>query len=81
LLPDVVPVPEVFGWCQDGNEVFIYMQMVRGATLEERWEALTREERVDICEQLRPMVGALRQRARSNGSICGVSNSVLPCLV
>jgi len=61
LLPDVVPVPEVFGWCQDGNEVFIYMQMVRGATLEERWEALTREERVDICEQLRPMVGALRQ--------------------
>lgn len=59
-LLSAVPVPEVYGWCRDGNEVFIYMQLVRGDTLEERWETLTVEERVGVCEQLRQMVGALR---------------------
>lgn len=61
LLLDTIPVPEVYGWCRDGDEVFIYMQMVRGPTLEARWESLTTEERVDVCEQLRQMVGALAQ--------------------
>lgn len=61
LLPDDVPVPEVYGWCRDGDEVFIYMQIIRGPTLAARWGSLTTEERVDVCEQLRRMVGALAQ--------------------
>lgn len=59
LLPDVLPVPEVYGWCRDGDEVFIYMQMIRGPTLAARWGSLKTEEKIDICEQLRRMVGTL----------------------
>jgi hypothetical protein len=34
FLPEI-PVPEVYGWCQDGEEVFIYMELVQGVTLEQ----------------------------------------------
>ena len=29
-LRDRVPVPEVYGWCRDGEEVFIYMEWIQG---------------------------------------------------
>ena len=32
-----VPVPEVFGWTEDGDQVFIYMSLIEGETLEQRW--------------------------------------------
>jgi hypothetical protein len=35
---DKCPVPEVYGWCCDGDEVFIYMELVRGDTLSSRWD-------------------------------------------
>src|SRR5882762_5365310 len=60
VLHDVVPVPEVYGWCLDGKSMFIYMQLVEGSTLEERWETLSTDERVDICGQLSHMVKAMR---------------------
>ena len=28
-----VPVPEVYGWCLDGEETFIYMELIRGPRL------------------------------------------------
>jgi tRNA A-37 threonylcarbamoyl transferase component Bud32 len=59
LLFDVVPVPELYGWCRDGNEVFIYMQLVQGLTLEERWQTLSSQGKVKVCEELRMIVGAL----------------------
>jgi hypothetical protein len=31
-----VLVPEVYGWCLDGEETFIYMELIRGSTLEQR---------------------------------------------
>jgi hypothetical protein len=55
-----VPVPEVYGWCRDGPEVFIYMQLIRGQTLESRWEWLNPNEKVSVCQQLRQMITALR---------------------
>ncbi|OBT60385.1 hypothetical protein VE03_10145 [Pseudogymnoascus sp. 23342-1-I1] len=55
-----VPVPEVYGWCQDNAEVFIYMELVDGVTLEEAWPDLDVEEKLDICNQLRPMLQDLR---------------------
>ena len=61
LLADAVPVPEVYGWCRDGKETFIYMELIQGDTLEDRWGGLGTEEKVDICAQLRRMVNALRQ--------------------
>ena len=50
LLPYQVPVPEVYGWCEEGGEVFIYMELVKGVTLENRWESLLKQERIQVCE-------------------------------
>lgn len=41
-----VPVPEVYGWRvveRDGKtpEVFIYMQLIHGPTLDQRWDSMT----------------------------------------
>ncbi|KAF2674159.1 hypothetical protein BT63DRAFT_419466 [Microthyrium microscopicum] len=51
-LKDSVPTPEVFGWLQDGNEVFIYMELIKGDTLKERWPLLNEEEKGTICTQI-----------------------------
>ncbi|KAF4342478.1 phosphotransferase family [Fusarium beomiforme] len=56
-----VPVPEIYGWKEDDGEVLLYMQLVEGVTLENLWDSLSREEKVGVCEQLRDMVGELRQ--------------------
>ncbi|KAL6306016.1 kinase-like domain-containing protein [Sparassis latifolia] len=60
LLPQV-PVPEVYGWCRDGQDIFIYMQLMPGCTLEERWQTLLPEDKRELCEQLRGIVGSLRR--------------------
>lgn len=58
-LGDAVPVPEVYGWCREGDESFIYMELIRGCTLDQRWDRLSTIEKESLCEQLRPMLGAL----------------------
>jgi len=60
LLPGQVPVPEVYGWCEDGGEFFIYMELIQGETLENKWESLSTPERIDVCGQLRVMLSELR---------------------
>jgi hypothetical protein len=54
-LPEL-PIPEVYGWTHDGDQVFIYMELVQGATLEQRWESLDLAEREGVCGQLRGML-------------------------
>jgi hypothetical protein len=44
LLP-TVPVPEVYGWCREQGDTFIYMQLVEGTTLEQGWPDLDIEDR------------------------------------
>jgi hypothetical protein len=56
-----VPVPEVYGWRVDGDCVFIYMQLVRGESLLDRWDSLSGPGKVSICDQLREIVLLLRQ--------------------
>jgi len=60
LLSTQVPVPEVYGWCEDNGEVFIYMELMKGITLEQRWESLAKKEREIVCDQLRDMLLELR---------------------
>jgi hypothetical protein len=60
LFPYQVSVPEVYGWCEEGGEVFIYMELVQGITLEDRWELLSKQERINVCEQLRAILLELR---------------------
>lgn len=44
----------------DGDQVFIYMSLIQGTTLEQRWGALNEEEREAICKELNGMVKAWR---------------------
>ena len=55
-----VPIPEVFGWTVDGDQTFIYMALIEGETLEQRWHALNEEERETVCKELNSMAKAWR---------------------
>ncbi|WPH03147.1 phosphotransferase family protein [Acrodontium crateriforme] len=73
-----VPVPEVFGWIKDEGQVFIYMQLVQGDTLQARWQNLKEAGRRSVCTQLRCMVDSLRTLPQDDheyyiGSPCGQS--------
>jgi hypothetical protein len=61
VLRHEVPVPEVYGWRVDGRHVFIYMQLIRGPTLKERWNLLSGSDRAAVCDQIRQIVRSLRQ--------------------
>lgn len=69
-LGDTVPVPEVYGWCRDGVETFIYMELVTGSTLEQRWDKLSVFEKSSICSQLSPIVAALGKLKQSSSGLC-----------
>lgn len=60
LLPSV-PVPEVYGWCREQGETFIYMQLVEGITLEQAWPNFDIEDKYEICQQLQRILEDLRQ--------------------
>lgn len=55
-----VPVPEVFGWAEDGGQRFIYMSLVEGETLQERWSGMSNNERRAVCKELKPLVQTWR---------------------
>ncbi|OTB12770.1 hypothetical protein K445DRAFT_320572 [Daldinia sp. EC12] len=59
-MKDEVPTPELYGWCYDNGETFIYMELVNADTLEDVWPSLSEEDQNIICEQLRMCVGAWR---------------------
>ena len=59
-LKNKVPTPELFVWRHDDNQVFIYMQLVQGDTLEQRWPSLSTEERRSICRELKGFVETWR---------------------
>ena len=61
LLHNTVPVPEVYGWCRDGNDVFIYMELIHGDTLTKRWDGLNAEDKLEVCQQLRGILEDLRR--------------------
>ncbi|EFE43102.1 hypothetical protein TRV_02107 [Trichophyton verrucosum HKI 0517] len=62
-----VPVPEVYGWTHDNGQVFIYMELIKGVTLEQRWGFLGPAERVAICEQLREIILDYRRLQHAPG--------------
>ncbi|KAI5787785.1 kinase-like domain-containing protein [Pyronema domesticum] len=58
--PYCVPVPEIYGWRTDGDQVFIYQELVTGVTLADRWNGLEDEEKKHIVQKLKDMVHGLR---------------------
>jgi hypothetical protein len=76
-LSEVVPVPEVYGWCRDNGQVFIYMELVDGITLEKSWETMAESERKFVCQQLRDMVDAWRGLKQESSSPPFIGKSIL----
>ena len=60
-LENAVPVPEIYGWRTDGNEVFLYMEAISGKSLEQSWPEIEENDRSRICRDLRIMVDTVRQ--------------------
>jgi hypothetical protein len=57
---DEIPVPEVYGWRVHDNQVFIYMQLIQGEALIDRWDSLSISDKTVICDQLHGIVTSLR---------------------
>jgi thiamine kinase-like enzyme len=62
-----VAVPEVYGWRRDGEGLFVFMELIEGETLLDRWEDLTEQEKTQISLELGSMVRALRRLKRPAG--------------
>jgi len=60
LLGGQVPVPEVFGWTEDSGQKFIYMSLIEGDTLQERWATMNDHERQSVCKELKHLVATYR---------------------
>ena len=56
VLQGQVSVPEVFGLTEDGGQRFIYMSLIEGETLQERWADMNEDERRAVCEELKRAV-------------------------
>ncbi|KAF2111749.1 kinase-like domain-containing protein [Lophiotrema nucula] len=59
-----VPTPEVFGWDKDGEDVFLYMQLMPGVPLSERWDSLSGDEKGVICDEIGKIMSNLRLLAQ-----------------
>ncbi|KAK7687307.1 hypothetical protein QCA50_009812 [Cerrena zonata] len=64
-IPGVVPVPEIYGWRIDRDheleDTFLYMELVKGDTLEARWPTLLSEDKFAISMQLRDILARMRR--------------------
>ncbi|KAL2209419.1 hypothetical protein CC79DRAFT_1367600 [Sarocladium strictum] len=70
-----VPVPEIYGWVTEGENVFLNMELIDGVGLDLKWDQLPTEEREGVCEHLRGMLVDLRQlRPDSNDVFLGQIN-------
>lgn len=66
-----VPVPEVFGWEEDGEQGFLYMELVEGDSLMERWSGLSEDEIRGVCGELRGMMELVRGLEQDDGPYIG----------
>lgn len=56
-----VPVPEIYGWISEGDNVFLYMELINGSGLDSQWAQLSTQDRDGICKQLQSMLVDLRR--------------------
>jgi hypothetical protein len=69
-----VPVPRIFGWKRDGQQTFLYLELVSGDTLASRWSDMTAAEKTAISEQLGGIVRSWRRLTRPAGVEISLSN-------
>lgn len=71
IFPDgEIPVPEVHGWRRHGEQIFIYMSLIRGKTLREAWPALSEGDKASLHVELSQVVASLRRIAQTPDVIC-----------
>lgn len=70
-----VPVPEVYGWAVDDHHVFLYMQLIRGPSLLERWPTMNQGDRASVCNHLRVILKSLRL-IKQDPSMKFIGNSI-----
>ena len=61
-----IPVPEVYGWRTLTREnlspqVFIYMHLIPGPTLEQRWDSMTWDDKQSVYNDLQVIVSQYRK--------------------
>jgi hypothetical protein len=79
-LEAAVPVPEIYGWRTDGEEVFIYMEAIKGRTLEKTWQQMEDDDRTRICNELRAILDSLRRLKQDPaGTFIGKPNTISLC--
>lgn len=55
-----MPVLEVFRWTDVEHQTFLYITLVDGVTLSERWAGMNENEREAVCLELNYMAKAWR---------------------
>ncbi|KAK6526977.1 hypothetical protein TWF281_010173 [Arthrobotrys megalospora] len=48
-----IPAPEIYGWRTEGNQVFLYLECIAGRQLEEVYDELSHEDKLEICGQIK----------------------------
>ncbi|ORY09386.1 phosphotransferase enzyme family protein [Clohesyomyces aquaticus] len=65
LKKKTITVPEIYGWRTDQGEVFLYMEVISGRTLEQAWQEMDASNRLRICSELRTSFDDLRKFQKS----------------
>ncbi|KLJ07850.1 hypothetical protein EMPG_16680 [Blastomyces silverae] len=60
FLNESVLVPELYGWRTDGGEVFLYMELIHGQTMEKAWDSMSSKDRAQVCSELQTCISNLR---------------------
>lgn len=63
-----VPVPRIFGWKQDAKQTFLYLELIEGDTLADRWTEMNEAEKSAVCKQLRGMIMSWRRIAKPSAA-------------
>ncbi|KAF1824757.1 uncharacterized protein K489DRAFT_316862 [Dissoconium aciculare CBS 342.82] len=78
-LAHLVPVPKIYGWKRDGEQTFLFLELVDGSPLDERWPRLKPGERRAACRELRHATQALKRVRTPHDypSLCSISGGAL----
>jgi len=78
-LADQVPVPKIYGWARDGGQTFLYMELVSGDPLSDRWPTLCEKDRSRLCDQLRSHVASWQriEQQDSGARLCQLGGQAL----
>jgi hypothetical protein len=76
---DQVPVPEVYGWRRDGDQVFLFMELIPTPTMDECWASLSLKDKNDVSTHLKTILSSLRGwRQNASSTFLGMWSRSFP---